>query len=481
MGNRIPQGYRLDRREGVEVREVNMSNEASQHDPLAQLEWVARCKASPTQDPVTLVGLCGSSTWVETGDLNSPSDVIESKGNSTSESNLRMRVERVAGVHYVGPDLRMEKQVSNDVNWVDRFLFLLPDDEDAWEAARWWLCRRIRCQSEGARSGQREQQAKNERPRIHLVDAIVSAERGGKQSACCFGDVKKVTGIVEQLNTGFREWLAGRETDASIARTLWRESSSQAKISTVWSALDVYRKIEYIHERLRTKQLIPRGYPFSLRNGGMRELERLLLDVACDARRVLEFADTLPSRRLEETAPIELCVEALERHEPKEGIWKGLRVEERAQLLVGLCRAEHGRWVVERTLCGWRWGRVKDERKRTHSELVSWRGLIGGELRRTMEGSDLPRRAYVWLNDLLHVERALGEFVNSTSGGKNGELEEMFESFTDCVVPHGEWERVLYRRFRRGRVRWLMWCVGVPSVTVLVGRLAASRSGPARP
>lgn len=458
-----------------------MSNEALQCDAWDQLEWVASCKASPTQDPLSLVEQCGRWTWVQTGDVISSSGVIEGQGESTTDSNLWMRVERVAGVHYVGPDLRMEKQVSNDVNWVDRFLFLLPDDEDAWEAARWWLCRTIRCQCEGARSGQGEQRSKKERPRIHLVEAIVSAERGDKQSACCFADVKKVTGIAEQLNTGFREWLAGREPDAAIARTLWRESSSQAKISTVWSALDVYRKIEYIQERLSTKQPIRPGYRRSLTKGGMRELGRLLLDVACDARRVLALADTLPRRRLEETAPIELCVEALERHAPKEGIWKGLRVEERAELLVGLCRAEHGRWVVERTLCGWRWGRAKDESKRTHSELVSWRGLVGGELRRTMEGSDLPRKAYVWLNDLLHVERALREFVENASGGRSGELEEMFESFSDCVVPHGEWERVLYRKFRRGRVKWLILWMGVPSLTVLVSRVASSRSGRARP
>jgi hypothetical protein len=36
---------------------------------------------------------------------------------------------------------------------------------------------------------------------------------------------------------------------------------------------------------------------------------------------------------------------------------------------------EHGRWVVERLLSGWRWGPVKDVKARTTPYLVPWAEL----------------------------------------------------------------------------------------------------------
>ena len=43
-----------------------------------------------------------------------------------------------------------------------------------------------------------------------------------------------------------------------------------------------------------------------------------------------------------------------------------------------LAEVEHGRWVVERLLGGWRWGRVKDVKLRVSPFLVPWDQLIEG-------------------------------------------------------------------------------------------------------
>jgi hypothetical protein len=40
-----------------------------------------------------------------------------------------------------------------------------------------------------------------------------------------------------------------------------------------------------------------------------------------------------------------------------------------------MAEMEHGRWVVERLLSGWRWGPRKDVRARTSPYLVSWEDL----------------------------------------------------------------------------------------------------------
>jgi hypothetical protein len=36
---------------------------------------------------------------------------------------------------------------------------------------------------------------------------------------------------------------------------------------------------------------------------------------------------------------------------------------------------EHGRWVVERLLAGWRWGEEKDPGRKTNPYLVAWEDL----------------------------------------------------------------------------------------------------------
>jgi ppGpp synthetase/RelA/SpoT-type nucleotidyltranferase len=40
-----------------------------------------------------------------------------------------------------------------------------------------------------------------------------------------------------------------------------------------------------------------------------------------------------------------------------------------------LAKMEHGRWIVERTLIGWRWGPVRDNDKKTRPQLIPWNEL----------------------------------------------------------------------------------------------------------
>jgi len=45
------------------------------------------------------------------------------------------------------------------------------------------------------------------------------------------------------------------------------------------------------------------------------------------------------------------------------------------RLLDTMARAEHARFVVERYLAGWKWGKEKDEKAKTNPTLISWRDL----------------------------------------------------------------------------------------------------------
>jgi len=263
---------------------------------------------------------------------------------------------------------------------VESEVVVLPDDQAVWEAAEWWLLG-----GEGRVS-----------PLSELAAFVEQyADRAAQDEACGWGGTdprsweRFVSGALTSIDGEYRGWLGAGGPPEWIREVLSQARSFDALVSNAWSAWDFRRKLPKI-KRLYGKYEEP--------------VKAFLSD--CEA--VCRYWRRLPEDARAEELPERVCEEALE-HAARTGVGGAGRGEDRrrrAEGIVELCRDEHGRWVLERVLCGWVWGPRTDRKRRIHNSLVSWDGLIGGQLTPGEEEKRYRARRVTWINDLVCIRAA---------------------------------------------------------------------------